>query len=215
MACPGEGPRAVSDAARSTVNCQQPPIIGGVFLNCTGLESIKGSKGGVLLPSKSMPVREAREIAQRIAAEMNVELVDAELVKEPTGHFLRCYIDKPDGIALDDLEAFHRRILPLVERVDYDYMEVSSPGADRPLKTERDFRRCQGTLVELKTYRPVNGGKQFTGELVGLEEGDVVIATEGGETLRFPLKGVAIVRPLIEFDEEDLQDDAPAETPSK
>ena len=162
-----------------------------------------------------MPVREAREIAQRIAAEMNVELVDAELVKEPTGHFLRFYIEKPDGIALDDLEAFHRRILPLVERVDYDYMEVSSPGADRPLKTERDFRRCQGTLVELKTYRPVNGGKQFTGELVGLEEGDVVIATEGGETLRFPLKGVAIVRPLIEFDEEDLQDDAPAETPSK
>ena len=161
------------------------------------------------MPSKSMPVREAREIARKIAAEMNVELVDAELVKEPTGHFLRFYIEKPDGIALNDLEAFHRRILPLMERVEYDYMEVSSPGADRPLKTERDFERCQGTVVELKTYRPVNGGKQFTGELVGLEGSEIVLNAPGGE-LRFAKKEVALVRPLIEFDEEDLQDDAPA-----
>ena len=167
------------------------------------------------MPSKSMPVREAREIAQRIAEEMNVELVDVELVKEPTGHFLRFYIDKPDGIALNELEAFHRRILPLVERVEYDYMEVSSPGADRPLKTERDFERARGMVVELKTYRPVNGGKQFTGELVGLEDGQVVIAAEGGQALRFPRKEVALVRPLIEFDEEDLQDEAPAQPASK
>lgn len=157
-----------------------------------------------------MPVREAREIAQKIADEMNVELVDVELVKEPTGHFLRFYIEKPDGIALNDLEAYHRRILPLVERVDYDYMEVSSPGADRPLKSDADFERAQGMTVELKTYRPVNGGKQFTGELVGLEGNEIVIRAQGGEELRFDRKAVALVRPLIEFDEEDLQDDAPA-----
>ncbi len=156
-----------------------------------------------------MPVREAKQIAQRIADEMGVELVDVELVKEPTGHFLRFYIEKPDGIALNDLEAYHRRILPLVERVDYDYMEVSSPGADRPLKTEADFERAQGMQVELKTYRPVNGGKQFTGELVGLVDGEIVLNASGGE-LRFARKEVALVRPLIEFDEEDLQDDAPA-----
>ena len=163
------------------------------------------------MPSKSMPVREAAQIAERIAREMDVELIDVELVKEPTGHFLRFYVDKPDGIALNDLEAFHRRILPLVERVEYDYMEVSSPGADRPLKTERDFERAAGTVVELKTYKPVNGGKQFSGELVGLVDGEVVIATADGETLRFARKDVALVRPLIEFDEEDLQDDAPAD----
>lgn len=161
------------------------------------------------MPGKSMPVREAKQIAQRIADEMGVELVDVELVKEPTGHFLRFYIEKPDGIALNDLEAYHRRILPLVERVDYDYMEVSSPGADRPLKTEADFERAQGMQVELKTYRPVNGGKQFTGELVGLVDGEIVLNAPGGE-LRFARKEVALVRPLIEFDEEDLQDDAPA-----
>ena len=162
------------------------------------------------MPGRSMPVREAREIAQRIAQEMQVELVDVELVKEPAGHFLRFYVDRPDGIALNDLEAFHRRILPLVERVEYDYMEVSSPGADRPLKTERDFERAKGTVVELRTYKPINGGTRFTGELIGLEDGEVVLADDAGATLRFAQKDVAVVRPLIEFDEEDLQDDAPA-----
>ena len=163
------------------------------------------------MPSKSMPVREAREIAQRIAAEMNVELVDAELVKEPTGHFLRFYIEKPDGVALNDLEAFHRRILPLVERVEYDYMEVSSPGADRPLKTERDFERAVGTLVSVKTYRAVNGAKEFAGILKGLEGDDIVLQDAEAREMRFDRKAVAVVRPLIEFDEEDLQDDAPVQ----
>ena len=65
--------------------------------------------------------------------------------------------------------------------------------------------------VELKTYRPVNGGKRFTGRLVGLQGDCVVIEPEGGEALRFERKDVAIVRPLIEFDEEDLQDDSPAQ----
>ena len=163
------------------------------------------------MPGRSMPVREAREIAQRIAQEMQVELVDVELVKEPAGHFLRFYVDRPDGIALNDLEAFHRRILPLVERVEYDYMEVSSPGADRPLKTERDFEKARDTLVELKTYSAVNGLKTFRGTLQGLEGDGIVILDEAGNALRFDRKAVAVVRPLIEFDEEDLQDDAPAE----
>ena len=158
-----------------------------------------------------MPVKEAARIAQKIADELQVELVDVELVKEPTGHFLRFYIDRPDGVALNELENFHRRILPLVERVEYDYMEVSSPGADRPLKTERDFERAEGLLVELKTYRPVNGSKQFTGDLVGLRDDMIVIQTGPDTELSFPKKDVAIVRPVIDFDEEDLQDEVPVE----
>ena len=161
------------------------------------------------MPKKAMSVREAEKIAQQIADEQNVELVDVELVKEPTGHFLRFYIEKPDGISLNELETYHRRIQPLVESVEYDFMEVSSPGADRPLKTERDFARAEGMEVELKTYRPVNGGKQFLGDLVGLKDGVISIITENGETLSFEKKDVAIVRPVIEFSEEDLKDDVP------
>ena len=161
------------------------------------------------MPKKAMSVREAEKIAQQIADEQNVELVDVELVKEPTGHFLRFYIEKPDGISLNELETFHRRIQPLVENVEYDFMEVSSPGADRPLKTERDFERAEGMEVELKTYRPVNGAKQFLGDLIGLKDGVISIITESGETLSFEKKDVAIVRPVIEFSEEDLKDDVP------
>ena len=161
------------------------------------------------MPKKAMSVREAEKIAQQIAEEQNVELVDVELVKEPTGHFLRFYIEKPDGISLNELETYHRRIQPLVENVEYDFMEVSSPGADRPLKTERDFERAEGMEVELKTYRPVNGAKQFLGDLVGLKDGVISIITESGETLSFEKKDVAIVRPVIEFSEEDLKDDVP------
>ena len=157
------------------------------------------------MPAKAMSVHEAERIALEIAREQDVELVDVELVKEPTGHFLRFYIDRPNGITLDELEVFHRRILPLVENVAYDYMEVSSPGADRPLKTERDFERAAGMEVELKTYRPVNGAKQFRGELIGLRDGRIEICA-GGETLSFAKKDVAVVRPLIEFTEEELEE---------
>ena len=162
------------------------------------------------MPGHSMPVKEARTIAQKLAVEQGLQLVDVELVKESTGHFLRFFIDREDGVSLDELEKFHRAILPLVENVAYDYMEVSSPGADRPLKTEEDFERAEGMKVELKTYRPVNGGKQFTGEMVGLREGNVVIRV-GEAELAFPRKEVAVVKPVIEFDEADLQDDAPAQ----
>ena len=167
-------------------------------------------KGGEVLPKKAMSVREARTIAERIAAEQGAELIDVELTKEPTGRYLRFYLDKPDGITIDELEACHRLIQPLVENVEYDFMEVSSPGADRPLKTERDFERAEGLAVELKTYKPVNGAKIFRGDLIGLRDGKIEVQTEGG-TLSFDRKDVAIVRPVIEFTEEDLQDESPVE----
>ena len=94
------------------------------------------------MPKKSMSVHEAAQIARKIAASQNVELVDTELKKEPTGYFLRFYIDTEEGVKLSELEAFHRAVQPLVENVEYDFMEVSSPGVDRPLKTERDFEKA-------------------------------------------------------------------------
>lgn len=160
------------------------------------------------MPKQSMTVSEARVVAAKIADEMGYEFIDVELVKEPAGKFLRFYVEKGEGVSLDELEAYHRKIQPLVDRVDFDYMEVSSPGADRPLKTERDFARAEGMEVELHTYRPVNGAKLFRGEMVGLKDGNIVITT-GGEELSFPKKEVSVVRPYIDFDEEDLEDDAP------
>ena len=163
------------------------------------------------MPNKSIPLKEARAIAEKIAAELGYELVDVELTKEPGGHFLRFYIDRPEGVSLNELEAYHRRILPLVENVEYDYMEVSSPGVDRPLKTERDFERAEGETVELKTYRPVNGAKQFIGDLIGLEGDEIVLQTGEDQMMRFNRRDVAWVKVHLEFDESELEDDVPQE----
>ena len=84
----------------------------------------------------------------------------------------------------------------------------------RNLKTVRDFERAQGMCVELNTYRAVDGKKHFAGELIGLVEGNVVLKTDDGREVAFPRREVAVVRPLIEFDESDLdaffpEEDAP------
>ncbi|MBO4885246.1 MAG: ribosome maturation factor RimP [Clostridia bacterium] len=141
--------------------------------------------------------------ATKLAATLGLELVDVELTKENTGRFLRFFIDKSGGVDLDALETFHRAVLPLMEDVEYDYMEVCSPGADRPLKKPADFERAKGQTVEVRLYRAVDGAKSFTGELVGLIDGRVVI-DEGGAERAFPQKSVAQVAPVIELDEEAI-----------
>lgn len=143
--------------------------------------------------------------ARRLAEEMNLELVDVELAKENTGKFLRFTIDTPEGVDLDALEKFHRAVQPLMDNVEYDYMEVTSPGADRPLKKPADFERAAGLEVEVKLYRAVEGSKYYTGTLVGLENGEVVI-DDHGTLRRFAQSLCAQVAPLIEVDEREIDE---------
>ena len=161
------------------------------------------------LAGQSSPLKRAEIQAARAAAEMGYEFVDIEVVKEPMGKFLRVYIDREEGISLDDLEKYHRAILPQMEDVDYDYMEVSSPGADRPLKKQKDFDRAAGLTVEVKLYRPMDGVKYFTGELIGLKDGKIEVRGADQQVISVDQKAVAMCRPLIEFDEDDLADDVP------
>lgn len=137
-------------------------------------------------------------LCRRLADEMAYELVDVCLDKEPQGKYLRIYLDKEAGISLDDCEAYHRRIQPKLEAYDYDFLEVSSPGVDRPLKTPRDFERAQGDEVEVRLYKPVDGQKVHQGILLGLEGKDVVILC--GETRKqFAQKEVALVKPIVDM----------------
>ena len=134
-----------------------------------------------------------------IAERMGYELVDISLDKEPTGKYLRFYIDKEQGVTLDDCEAFHKAVRPLADAVDYDFMEVSSPGIDRPLKKDRDFERSLGCEIEIRLFKPVDGTKVVTGVLAGLEEGNIVIDTADGRTL-IPRKSAALVRPVVDLE---------------
>lgn len=143
-------------------------------------------------------------LAQRIADEQQVELVEACLQKESRGKCLCVFIDREGGISLDDCERYHRALQPLVESLDYDVMEVSSAGMDRPIKTRRDFEKNRDALVEVKLFAAHNGAKLFRGLLRDFTEETVVVQSETGEELSFPRRAVAIVKPVIDFDEEDL-----------
>ena len=145
----------------------------------------------------------------KIAADMGYELVDAAVEKEPTGKYLRFYIDRPEGISLDDCEAYHKAVRQLANSVDYDFMEVSSPGIDRPLKKDRDFERALGTEVEIKLFKAVDGVKVITGTLAGLEDGDIVLDTPEGEK-RVARKAAALVKPIVDMsgvEDVDLGDE--------
>ena len=145
----------------------------------------------------------------KIAADMGYELVDAAVEKEPTGKYLRFYIDRPEGISLDDCEAYHKAVRQLADTVDYDFMEVSSPGIDRPLKKDRGFERALGTEVEIKLFKAVDGVKVITGTLAGLEDGDIVLDTPEGEK-RVARKAAALVKPIVDMsgvEDVDLGDE--------
>ncbi len=141
----------------------------------------------------------ALPISKKLAEELGYELVEVALDKEPAGKYLRIYLDKPEGIALTDCETFHRRVQPLVEHLDYDFLEVCSPGLDRPIKTPEDFKRSEGEEVEVRLFKPLNGAKIFQGTLIGLQEGQVLLDTAQGR-IEFPQKSVAVVKRLVSLE---------------
>jgi len=144
----------------------------------------------------------AEEIAARVAAEQGLELIETTLAKQPQGLTLCFYIDKPDGVTLDDCERFHRAVQPLLEAVTYDYLEVSSPGADRPVETPRDFEKNRNARVEVKLYAPLDGAKRYEGRLLAMDGEGVTLSLPDGSEKTFPRKAVAIVKPVIELDDE-------------
>ena len=139
-----------------------------------------------------------------LAGQLAYELVDVELVRDGSSRYLRIYIDKPDGITLNDCETYHRAVMPLVERVDYDFLEVCSPGIDRPLKKQEDYDRHAGEQVEISLYRPVDKRRKFEGELISLQDGVVTILAPDGER-QFALRDIAACKPVIVITEDDLK----------
>ncbi len=140
---------------------------------------------------------------QRLADEQGLELVDVSLDKEPTGKYLRIYIDKPEGITLDDCEKYHRAIQPQLESYDYDFLEVSSPGVDRPLKKDRDFERALGLEVEVHLFKAVDGQKVFSGEMTAWDKETLTLLVNGEERA-FARRAASLIKPIVDM--EGVQD---------
>ena len=113
------------------------------------------------------------QIAERLLDGSGVELVDVEYVKEKDW-YLRVYIDKPEGIDIEDCQALSEKLEKELDEKnvvpDSYILEVSSPGLDRVLKKEKDFVREAGKIVDVSLYEPLDGSKQITGKLIGCED---------------------------------------------
>jgi ribosome maturation factor RimP len=109
---------------------------------------------------------------------LGYELVDHERAGRG---MLRVFIDKPEGISVDDCQIVSNQLtrLFLVENVDYDRLEVSSPGLDRPLKKASDFERFAGQKAQLKLRLPIGGRKNFTGTMVSVSDGVLQLDVDG------------------------------------
>ncbi len=157
------------------------------------------------MPPKNANMQKIFSICEAAAARLGYELCDAAMEKEPTGRYLRIYIDTDSGVTLDDCEKYHRAVQPALENFDYDFLEVCSPGIDRPLKTKRDVEKSLGMLVEAKLYKPIDGQKAVQGLLREMNEEHVLLDVEGGQA-DLPRKAVAQVRlvpDLSALEEED------------
>lgn len=156
--------------------------------------------------AKMNSVQMVEKLAQKVADEMGLELVEVTLQKESRGKCLCIYVDKDGGLTLDDCEKYHKQVQPMFEDVDYDIMEVSSPGVDRPIKNQRDFERHRGDMVEVKLFAPLNGSKLYQGSLTAMDDATVTITDAEDELLTFERKAVAIIKPMVDLEEEDFAD---------
>lgn len=142
------------------------------------------------------------EVATEICQDLGYELVDVEFKKGAKHNLISIFIYKEDGIGLDDCESVSRKIDEILDKdedlTDPYYLEVSSPGLDRPIKTKDDYRRNLGKEVEVKLYAPIDGKKQFEGFLTSYDDENVLINMEDGD-MTFKQKDISMMRQVIKF----------------
>ena len=138
------------------------------------------------------------EIAKPIAEQLGLEIWDIRYLKEGSDWYLRVFIDKPDGVGINDcVDMSHALDKPLDEGdfIPNAYiLEVSSPGVERELVKKEHFEKMLGQKVSLKLIRPLEGRREFSGVLEGYDNGDITVSLEENETITVNKKDTAYVR---------------------
>lgn len=142
------------------------------------------------------------QLAEPVVQAQGLELWDVEFVKEAGTQYLRVYIDKDEGICVDDCEAVSRALDPILDAEDpipCSYVfEVASAGIDRELKRPSDFEKFMGAQVEVKLYQALNGRKVYVGELTGYDQGNVTLGVNG-KPLELKKPMIAQVKLFVEI----------------
>ncbi|MBR4169032.1 MAG: ribosome maturation factor RimP [Lachnospiraceae bacterium] len=140
-------------------------------------------------------------LLQPILERLHFDLWDVEYVKEGADYYLRAYIDKEGGITIDDCVDVSRELSDLLDAQDFIedayILEVSSPGLGRKLKKDKEFERSIGRKVDIKTFKPVDGVKEFTGILKAYDANSITIEENGTEK-QFARKELANVKLSID-----------------
>ena len=137
-----------------------------------------------------------------IVERFQVEIYDVEYVKEGSDYYLRAFIDKPEGVNIEDCENVSRALSDALDQADFIpdayILEVSSPGLGRTLKKDKHFQKSIGQEVEIKLFKPIDKCKEFAGVLESFDE-DSITVNIGGESKRFERTDIALVRLAIDF----------------
>ena len=143
------------------------------------------------------------EIAEPLADSLGIWIWDVEFVKEGARRVLRITVDSEEGIDINECEALHRAIDPLLDEADLIeeqyYLEVSSPGIERELKTDIHLEACEGWDVEVKLYAPVNGSKSFRGVLLPIGENNTIRIQSNDSVIEFKRSSVAKISTYFEM----------------
>lgn len=142
------------------------------------------------------------ELLKPIAESAGVSIYDVEYVKEGSDFYLRAYIDKPEGVNINDCETVSRALSEALDEKDFIgdayILEVSSPGLGRTLKKDKHLEKSLLKEVEIKTYKPIDKCKEFRGVLKAYDENSVKIETEKEEMI-FARADVALIRLALDF----------------
>lgn len=142
-----------------------------------------------------------KKMVEDIIKNTDIELVDIEYVKEGPFKYLKVYIDKPEGITVEDTADVSRALNKKLDDVDLIkeqyFLEVSSPGIERPFKTDADYQKNIGELVEAKFFKPVDGKKAISGVLLEKNENGVVIQLND-ENITIELKDISKINKMLE-----------------
>lgn len=137
-----------------------------------------------------------------IAERYGVEIYDIEYVKEGSDWYLRAYIDKPDGVNIDDCENVSRALSDELDKEDFVadayILEVSSPGLGRTLKKDKHLEKSIGEEVEIKTYKPIDKQKEFQGILKAFDAETITLATEKEDRI-LARNEIALIRLAFHF----------------
>ena len=146
---------------------------------------------------------QTEQLVTPILEKYGFELYDVEYVKEGGNNYLRVYIDKPGGIAVNDCETVAREMNPILDEKDFipdSYVfEVSSPGLGRALKKEKHLLKSIGEEVEIRTFRPINHEKQFEGILKSFDDKELTIALNDEQELTFARTDIALIRLALDI----------------